>query len=325
MILNEKKTINGELREWLLKVFAFTDSLSRTPLARRNCPVCGSVRSEFFVNNGYLDFAKCTDCSLIFMNPASAPSLVDGGFKGDDQLVMEYFRIKSRHRKVVSERPDPERDGQLCDIYQWKKSGRLLDIGCSFGDFLRKASHFYSVEGVEVNPLTARIASQDFTVHQHYLHEVKLPQVYDIVTLHQILYGVPDPVGLFLEVSKILKHDGILYVNTPNADSHALRLYQGKANHVYGYMTQNVFNRKSLKALADRTGFRVRSFRTEWLDVYLTDLLVFLETPAEFIHKKNTHLTGYEDRIKQEDEFHRSLGLELGDRGNYLVAILEKT
>jgi len=149
-----------------------------------------------------------------------------------------------------------------------------------------KASHFYEVEGVEVNTLTAEIASKDFTVHRKYLHELNLGKNYDIVTLHQVLYGVPDPVTLFTEIHKVLKDDGILYVNTPNADSYAMQLYKGKANHLYGYTTQNVFCKKSIEALAARTGFRIKPFRTEWLDIYLTDLMVFLEAPEVFIHKR---------------------------------------
>jgi SAM-dependent methyltransferase len=325
MSQNYDTTLNKELSEYLLKVFAYTESLSKTQLIKRNCPVCGSAHSNFFVNNGYLDYVRCTECSLVFMNPSPSPLLINEGFKGDDELVMEYFRIRSRHRNTTApERPDPERDGQLCDIYQWKKSGRLIDIGCSYGDFLRKASHFYLVEGLEVNPLTAEIASQNFTIHRHYLQETSLGQAYDIVTLHQIMYGVSDPVELFSEIHKILKHDGILYVNTPNADSFAMRLYKGKTNHLYGYTTQNVFCRKSLEVLAAKTGFRIRTFRTEWLDIYLADLIVFLEDPEIFIHKKNVQVSEYEDKIRHEDEFQKGLALNLADRGNYLVAVLEK-
>jgi SAM-dependent methyltransferase len=322
--VDKDKTLNEELKEWLQKSFDYANYLSRTPLVGRNCPVCGSAHSKFFFNNDYLDYAQCTDCSLVFMNPAPAPSQIDDGFKGDDELLMEYFRIRSRNRRIVSEKPEPEQDDKLSDIYRWKKSGRLIDIGCAFGDFLIKASHFYSVEGLEVNPLTAEIASRDFIVHQHYLQAASLGKVYDIVTLHQILYGVPDPVGLFSEIYKILKPDGILYVNTPNADSFAMRLYKGKTNHLYGYTTQNVFSKKSIEVLAAKTGFKIKTFRTEWLDIYMTDLMVFLEDPKMFIHKKNVQVSEYEDKILREDECQKGLALNLGDRGNYLVTVLEK-
>lgn len=325
MSQNYNGDLNKEIRSWLLKVFAYADSLSQTKLIVRDCPVCGSSQNEFSMNNGSLNYVRCSDCSLLFMNPAPDPASINSGFKGDDEIVTEYLQIMIKYRKRVSEKPDPVVDNKLRDIYSIKRTGRLLDIGCSFGDFLAKASHFYDVSGVEVNPVTANIAAQDFPVYRGFLQDLNLVQEYDIATLHQVLYGVPDPVGLFSAIRRILKDDGILYVNTPNSDSYAMRCYQGKANHVYGYTTQNVFNRQSLAVLGKKTGFKIRSFRTEWLDIYTTDLLVYLESPDDFIHKKNTQVPGYESLIHCEDGFHQSLGFNLGDRGNYLVAVLEKT
>ena len=180
------------------------------------------------------------------------------------------------------------------------------------------------MEGVEINPNTAPVAEQHFTVHKHFLHELGLPPVYDVVTLHQILYGIPDPVGLLGDIHRVLKDDGILYINSPNADSYAMALYGGKANHLYGYTTMNVFNRQSLEVLAERTGFQVLTYRTEWLDIYVTDLAEFYDHPERFIHKRNCHLSDYEDKIRSEDMLHQTLNPDLGSKGNYLVAVLRK-
>jgi len=315
---------NEEIYGWLQKVFGYAEYLSTQKLTPRNCPVCGSAENSFYANNDCLDYSRCGACSLIFMNPTIDCDTIQDGFKGADQLLLEYFAITARHRRPEEVCPDPLTDGKLLDIYKIKQSGRLLDVGCSFGDFLHKAKHFYEVEGVEVNPSTASIAAREFTIHRDYLAELKLGKRYDIVTLHQILYGVPDPVALCRDIHAILKDDGILYINTPNADSYAMELYRGKANHLYGYTSQNVFNRSSLEKLAELTGFRIKSFRTEWLDIYQTDLVQFLDDPAAFVHKKNVFISGYAEKIAMEEETQRRLGLDLGERGNYLVAVLEK-
>ena len=111
---------------------------------------------------------------------------------------------------------------------------------------------------------------------------------YDIITLHRLLYGIPNPVKIFQDLFKILKDDGILYVNTPNSDSFAMDFYKGKANHLYGYTTQNVFNKKSLTVLAELTGYEIVSFRTEWFDIYVTDMIQFYNNKDKFIHKIKT-------------------------------------
>jgi len=324
MSVNYIHDYNREIRAWLLRVFEYAAALPKHKLTRRVCPVCGSSESTFFANNGYLDYERCSACTLVFMNPAIPPDTVKKGFAGDDGLVMDYFRIMEKFKSGLPEKPDPATDRKLCDIHRVKSSGRLLDVGCSIGDFLHRAKFFYDVEGVEVNPHTAAIAERHFKVHKQVLSSLNLGKDYDIVTLHQILYGIPDPVGLLRDIHRILRDDGILYINTPNSDSYAVKLFQGKANHLYGYTTQNVLNHLSLCKLAELTGFRLRSFRTEWLDIYFTDLVEFYGHPERFIHKKNTHIEGYEEKLRREDELHASLNLDLDYHGNYMVAVLDK-
>lgn len=324
MSLNHVKQYNQEIRKWLQNVFTFAAAIPKAELIARACPVCGTVEHEFFANNDHLDYVRCRHCALIYMNPAPSAERVDSGFQGEDQLLMDYFAIISKYKTAIPDKPEPHTDNKLRDIYALKSAGRLLDVGCSVGDFLHKAKHFYNVEGVEVNPNTAAIAEQHFKVHKRFLGELGLPPVYDVVTLHQILYGVPDPVGLLRDIHGVLKDDGVVYINSPNADSCAMELYRGKANHLYGYTTLNVFNRQSLAELANRAGFEILSYRTEWMDIYLTDLTEYYDHPDRFIHKRNCQIPDYEEKISREDALQRELDLELRHRGNYMVAVLGK-
>jgi SAM-dependent methyltransferase len=331
MSLNHNNSYNQQIRAWLKKNFEYAQYLSQQNLNQRDCPVCKSAESVFFANNGYLDYVQCQDCALVYMNPTLDLAAVQRGFQGDDQLLMDYFKIIAQFRTAPSTgTPDPLLDNKLKDIYRYKSHGKLLDIGCSVGDFLHKAQHFYDVEGLEINSLTASIAEQRFRVHKDYLHNLiagdftEFSKRYDIVSMHQILYGVPDPVGLLKDIHTILKDDGILYINTPNTDSYAMRLFKGKSNHLYGYTTQNVFNRRSLEKLAACSGFKVIFFRTEWLDIYYMDIIAYLENEVDFIHKRNSHLPGYEEHIAMEDALQSKMNLDLGCNGNYMITVLKK-
>ncbi len=323
--LNHRSDYNADLRQWLQDNFRVAAALSESPLESRACPVCGAVEHRGFANNGYFDYVRCGGCALVFMNPCYELARVKGGFCGADELLMRYFRMMVRYKGVSDDRrTDPATDEKLSDIWAYKQSGRLLDVGCSVGDFLRKARHFFEVEGVEVNPQTAAVAAGQFLVHRDYLDALKLPPVYDVVTLHQILYGVPDPVSLLREIEAILAPDGIVYVNTPNADSYAMATFGGRTNHLYGYTGLNVFCRQSLDRAASAAGLEVVSFRTEWLDIYYADLMAFADDPASFIHKRNTHRPGYEESIRREEQLQKGLYSDLGNRGNYLVAVLRR-
>ena len=324
MSLNHRHAYNMEIRNWIFGAIAKSHRLAQGQLIRRPCPVCGSERLRPFVHNGALSYDRCDECALVFLNPTLPDDAVNEGFEGGDPLLQDYFDIASRYKGGIPSRPDPASHDKLKDIHAAKPAGRLLDVGCSVGDFLHLAKHFYEVEGLEINPVTAKIAGQSFTVHKDYLDRLALPPVYDVVTLHQILYGVPDPLSLLRDIRSVLKDDGILYVNTPNADSYATRQYGGRCCHFYGYTSLNVFSPKAIHALAERAGLRVLSLRTEWLDIYTPDLMEFHDQSDSFIHKRNCHRTGYEEQLAAEDKLHRQHYPDLGEGGNYLVALLGK-
>ncbi len=325
MKLNLTRDYNVTMRGWILKNRDRARELAAQPRIERNCPVCDSASWSHFADNGVLDYARCGDCDHVFMNPTFDPKAVAAGFKGADPLVMEYFDLMEAYRREVPGKPDPATDPKMKDIYRFKTSGRLLDVGCAFGDFLHKAKHFYEVEGLEINPRTAAIAAKDFTIHRDFLHNLDLGPSYDVVTLHEVLYGAPDPVGLLRDAGRVLKDDGILYVHTGNSASYATQLFGGKSNHLYGYSMQNVFSPKSLRRIAERCGFSVASLRTEWLDIYLCDLLPFLDGDPGFIHKKNVHIPDYEASMAREEELQVRIRGDLGERGNYLIAVLRKS
>jgi SAM-dependent methyltransferase/Zn ribbon nucleic-acid-binding protein len=327
MSLNHQKKYNEKIHEWILKVKEKAHTISKSNrLQKVNCPVCKNKDSEPFVNNDSLDYVKCPSCNLVYMNPPPNPEAVNQGFLGQDPLLKEYFDIVIDHYDSKSILPlqDATLDSQLNDIYQFKKQGRLLDVGCSVGKFLQKSKKIYSVEGAEINPVTRKIAEKDFKIHSDFLHNMNLPADYDIVTLNQILYGVPDPVGLLNDIGKILKQDGILYINTPNSDSFAVEMFKGKTNHFYGYTSLNIFNKKAIEKLAALSGFKIISFKTEWLDIYTPDVVCYLKNPNEFIHKRNIQVENYENLIKAQDETSKKFPVDLGDCGNYIVCIMGK-
>lgn len=327
MSLNYNEAYNLEIRKWIEANIKYTEYLSKKELLKRDCPICKSSDYSHFANNGYLNYSKCNHCSLVFMNPTLDQSSIQDGFSGGDELIMSYFKIMKKYKKfdaIQDKKVNPKEDNKLKDIYSLKENGKLLDIGCSVGDFLHKAKYFYEVEGVEVNPETSKYAAKYFTIYTDYLNKLELSKSYDIVTLNQILYGVPDNISLLTDIHKILKDDGILYINTPNSDSFAVNFFGNKVNHLYGYTTQNIFNLESITKLASLSGFKIKTFRTEWLDIYSLDIAEFYANPDKFIHKRNIHLPNYIQSIKLEDEMNVISNIDLKNGGNYLVTILEK-
>ena len=145
---------------------------------------------------------------------------------------------------------------------------RLLDIGCSTGAFIAVACRMgFSAEGVEPAPKAARSAQDaGLRVHQGLLEEVAFPdQVFDAVTLFEVIEHVREAVPLIRECYRILRPGGVLVIGTGNAASWAVSVMRSRWDYFHierhgGHVS--FFNPRSIRLLAERCGFRVDSLKT---------------------------------------------------------------
>jgi len=145
--------------------------------------------------------------------------------------------------------------------------GRLLDVGCAAGFFVREAQlRGWDASGVEPCTWLADWGRQHVTsaLHAGTLREANIPHAsLDVVTMWDVLEHVPDPLSELRECARILKKGGILLINFPDFGSISARL-MGRhwwfllSNHLY------YFTRQSIHAYLQKTGFAVRSFRVHW-------------------------------------------------------------
>lgn len=327
MSVNHDEEYLAALRIWIGASAERAAELARGPLVSRPCPVCASSQVCHQFNNGNLDYGRCEACGHVFMNPWFGYRPVD--YSGDDELMNQFFEIMQRYRTSPFEERQAKAgsDRRIAFLRRHVPEGaRLLDVGCSTGEFLDLAALFYEVSGLEPNEKTWAIASRRHAVHHGYVEDLPGHSLFDVVTLNQILYGIKEPAAFLRGLVPLLRSGGRLYINTPNADSWAVRLFGGRANHFEGFAAMNVFTSASLLRLAEDAGLRLVTLETEWLDVYLPDLLEWLEHPSTFIHKRNVQRPDYIQDLRDQDGLLGKWNEPdfLGERGNYLVALFEK-
>lgn len=105
--------------------------------------------------------------------------------------------------------------------------GRLLDIGCGSGGFLRRAKLCgWEVEGVEPDPAAAGVArqGQDFLVHSSM--EGAAGKQFDVVTLSHVMEHLHDPKGMLREAAALLLPGGMLWIAVPNIAGAGHRIYR---------------------------------------------------------------------------------------------------
>jgi SAM-dependent methyltransferase len=234
------------------------------------CPVCGSTNTRLHLDDEdhSLDpsifgssrskithgrILRCADCDFGFRQLRSNSDEMAQLYRKMDVGVYEAEasgrqNTAARHMRIVQQ-------------FTTRRTGRVLDVGCASGLFLREALRAgWSAAGAEPSEvLHAR--ALDLLGTQAELccctleHANFAPGSFDAITLWDVLEHVPEPVAFMRHCATLLKSNGKLFLNVPNLDSLEARVLGRKwplllAEHL------NYFNHKSLRRCGAAAGLR---------------------------------------------------------------------
>ncbi len=136
-------------------------------------------------------------------------------------------------------------------IRKYKKTGRLLDIGCGEGYFLQCAEHYYDTYGMDVSEYGIEEAKRRANRTELSVGSIRnmdfSKECFDIITCFDVLEHLENPEAAILECRRVLKAGGLFVVRVPNTLSAGCKW---KKDEWFGYR--------------DRTHFTLLS-NEEWL------------------------------------------------------------
>tara|TARA_B100000686_G_scaffold272467_1_gene289618 strand:- start:191 stop:1018 length:828 start_codon:yes stop_codon:yes gene_type:complete len=140
-------------------------------------------------------------------------------------------------------------------ILKEKSAGKLLDIGAGTGDFLKAASRYFKVEGVEPSKVAREKAQK-----KHLRLKKKLSEIsdkYNIITMWHVLEHVPNLEQQFKEFHRLLNDDGLLVIAVPNYKSKDADIYKEywAAYDVPRHLWH--FSKKGIQTLFFENGFQL--------------------------------------------------------------------
>jgi len=206
------------------------------------CNVCGSESYRLLyekrdpLSHNCFKVVQCSQCGLGYVNPRPHREEMKHYYQG------EYY-VKRFSRKgggIISNRgtvlkaynfylrrfsryyPDRvlEAEKRMCTCQHYGKGkGRLLDIGCANGDFLKiMEDSGFEVHGLEFSDHFINKYGLDI-VRGDLLDAGYNADSFDIITMWAVLEHVYDPVGYLREISRIMKPSGTLIFLVPNLKS----------------------------------------------------------------------------------------------------------
>ena len=181
------------------------------------CDLCGGADWRTLEAVGPARVVRCR-CGLVFVTPQPTRAALEAAYDPDyyrpwsAQARLRERIWRARVRKVAALSPPP---------------GRLLDVGCGDGAFLREAARRgWTVAGTEVSRAGADMArAAGVPVFAGELQEARLPaQAFDVITCWHVIEHVTTPRRLVGEMHRLLAPGGVLVLATPNLDDHLFRL-----------------------------------------------------------------------------------------------------
>jgi len=237
------------------------------------CGLCGSTLFEVFLQRrdlslfveGEFQLVRCVECGLVYLNPrpmlSSLGEIYPEEYDQYTPLLRDEKSFVSRWLRLYGLRK------RMRPIFQRKKSGRLLDVGCATGDFLEGmmiTNKNWDLYGVEISVSASKYAREklDLPIETGSVESVNYPEgFFDVITMWNVIEHLPDPLSTLRYLSRLLKQDGILVFNTPNLDSLDAKLY---GRYWIGYELPRhfyVFAMKTLTSILRKAGFEIVDFR----------------------------------------------------------------
>ena len=190
----------------------------------RPCIICNSENLEEWAKLDYLEAKKCKDCGMISVNP----HLNDEGLT---KVYQDYFLHRLDEKELFEKRKIMYKIDHDW-ITKFINHGKMLDVGCSGGQFLSVFDpKKWKRQGVEIDKDAAEFAKTeyDIPVSIGYFPEISFEEKFDLIVIRGVIEHFSDPISVLKKCSEVLKPNGFLFITaTPVGNSFAFDVYREK-------------------------------------------------------------------------------------------------
>ncbi len=214
------------------------------------CLVCAGQR--FQPLSGYYEpcgLVKCESCGFVFMEKIPTA----------EELGAHYSSYSYTGDAYLSPLTIKSYNALLDEFEKYRKTNKLLDIGCGRGWFLETArSRGWEVYGTEYSEAAVQLC-QTHGIHmiQGQLNSATFANdEFDVITSFEVIEHINNPREEIAFIHKFLRKGGLFYCTTPNFNS-ALRYYLKSGYNIINYPEHlSYYTKSTLNKLLEQNGFK---------------------------------------------------------------------
>ncbi|NWF52470.1 MAG: class I SAM-dependent methyltransferase [Nitrospirae bacterium] len=252
----------------------FRKQKNRKDFPVKKCKICNSTERKLRYSIGDYNVVECNKCGVIFLDLHKDYD-ISKLYSSDYYLERKEYYLKNCIVDPSCRIENPNildfKEG-LNLIESFKKTGRLLDVGCGMGIFLYMSKERgWEVFGVDVSDYAANFAKERFGIDCFVgrLKKANFPDNYfDVITLWDVIEHFENPIEELEEIRRILSDEGIILFDTPNVESlmrqiaHWIYMLTGG---IFKYPVKKLYHQyhlyyysiKTLKTLLNKSGFEI--------------------------------------------------------------------
>jgi SAM-dependent methyltransferase len=232
------------------------------------CPICASARARWAAEHRGLRVARCLDCGHGYVWPVPNADFLDGIYRnvayyqGSEGSIgfRDYASLEPARKRMFTR--------HLMTIEAAVGTGRILDVGCATGDFLKVArGRGWHVLGADPSVARAQVEADGIALVGTTVHDADVqPGSLDAITFWDVLEHVTDPVADLTRACTLLRPGGVLALTVPDSANLVAR---ASGRRWFGYKTAGehlqFFTAASLSMALRSAGLSVRTRRpTTW-------------------------------------------------------------
>ena len=179
------------------------------------CNLCNSNSTELLIVKNSFNIVRCSKCDLVYVNPRLTKEELKEIYSFSKNYYLDLSQNSIRQKEEIK-----KFRGYIKIVEKNKKSGRILEIGCALGLFLKVAQEKnWEVYGVEFSNDLAQFAREKFGLNivTGEFEETEFPSDFlDVAVLWDVLEHMLNPLSTLKRIRKILRKDGYLFLTMPN-------------------------------------------------------------------------------------------------------------